>query len=234
MALTGMSQAKAAEVQINYNMALPGSLTFISQHKVESLLELRHKNMVIQHRDFSCGAASLATILRYYLQLDINEMDTINGLIEIAKQRGTLKRIIERRGFSLLDLKTFAESLGYKSAGYRLEFSDLVDLKMPALVPIIPEGYKHFVVFRGADDHFVYLADPSFGNLIESIDQFKHDWYGYTNVALVVFREDDGKKKAKEPPLVLSDLDKIHVVGEGISDFIYRPLFVPLRYNPSF
>ena len=239
MALTGASQAMAADVQLNYNMALPSSPGLISQHHVESLLELRHKNMVIQERDFSCGAASLATILRYYLGLDITEVDTINGLVEIAKQRGTLERIIERRGFSLLDLKSFAESLGFQSAGYRLEFSDLVGLKMPALVPIIPEGYKHFVVFRGADDHFVYLADPSFGNLIESIDLFKHDWYGYTNVALVIFLPDS--EKDKKPPLALSDLDKIHVVSEGISDFIYRPdsgvmmpPYEPLRYNPSF
>lgn len=217
------------------HMALPSSQVLIRHAEVKSLMELRSEHVVLQRRDFSCGAASEATILRYYLDLNIHEIDAINGLLAVAKAEGTLEKIIERRGFSLLDLKRYAEALGFKSAGYRLEFQDLVDLGIPAIVPIIPSGYKHFVVFRGADDHFVYLADPSFGNLVESIAQFKADWYGYTNVALVIFRPENEKDKDKgPPPLTLSQLDKINVISEGLDSFLYQPTFEPSRYSTDF
>ena len=106
-----------------------------------------------------------------------------------------------------MDLKRYAESKGFKTSAFRLEFSDLVELGEPALVPIIPNGYKHFVVFRGADKHFVYLADPSFGNLTQSIAAFKRDWYGFTNIALVVHRK-PSQDKNYIPPLIPSEHEK--------------------------
>ncbi len=224
----------AAPVDLNMHMALPNSPTAIEHIEVKSLMDLRGEHVVIQHRDFSCGASSLATILRYYLGEEVHELDVINGLLEVAKEHGTLAKIIERRGFSLLDLKTYAEALGYKSAGYRLDYSDLVELGIPAIVPIIPNGYKHFVVFRGADKHFVYLADPSFGNLAESVAQFKHEWYGYTNVALVVFRPESDKNDKEPPPLSLSELDKINVISDGFDSFLQYQIPAPLRYSPFF
>ena len=230
----GASQAIAAPVELNLNMGLPQSPALIQHKEVKSLLDLRGEHVVIQHRDFSCGASSLATILRYYLDQQVHELDVINGLLEVAKEHGTLEKIIERRGFSLLDLKAYAEALGFKSAGYRLDYKDLVELDMPAIVPIIPNGYKHFVVFRGADKNFVYLADPSFGNLIESVAQFKHEWYGYTNVALVVFQPESEKNDKEQPPLSLSELDKINVVTDGLDSFLQYQIYEPLRYSPYF
>ena len=233
--LTETALGVAAPVEINLHMALPESPAIIQHKEVKSLLDLRGEHVVIQHRDFSCGASSLATILRYYLEQQVHELDVINGLLEVAKQHGTLEKIIERRGFSLLDLKAYAEALGFKSAGYRLDYQDLVELGIPAIVPIIPNGYKHFVVFRGADENFVYLADPSFGNLVESVAQFKHEWYGYTNVALVVFQPESEKNEEKEPPpLTLSELDKINVVTDGLDSFLQYQIFEPLRYSPYF
>lgn len=230
----GTARGIAAPVELNMNMALPQSPALIQHKEVKSLLDLRGEHVVIQHRDFSCGASSLATILRYYLDQQVHELDVINGLLEVAKEHGTLAKIIERRGFSLLDLKAYAEALGFKSAGYRLDYKDLVELGMPAIVPIIPNGYKHFVVFRGADENFVYLADPSFGNLIESVAQFKHEWYGYTNVALVVFQPESEKNNKEQPPLSLSALDKINVVTDGLDSFLQYQISEPPRYSPYF
>lgn len=230
----GATTGLAAPVDIDMHMALPDSPAIMRHVEVKSLLDLRGEHVVIQHRDFSCGASSLATILRYYLGEEVHELDVINGLLEVAKEHGTLKKIIERRGFSLLDLKGYAEALGYKSAGYRLDYKDLVDLDMPAIVPIIPNGYKHFVVFRGADKNFVYLADPSFGNLVESVAQFKYEWYGYTNVALVVFRPESEKNDKEQPPLPLSELDKINVVTDGLDSFLQYQISEPPRYSPTF
>jgi predicted double-glycine peptidase len=208
---------------------MDGGGGLVYRQEVQSMQDLLHKNVVIQQRDFSCGTASLATIFNYYLGRSVDEKEIIKTLLEINKKRGTLEDVIKRRGFSLLDLKLFAEDQGFKSSGFRLDYEDLVKLGIPAIVPIIPSGFKHFVVFRGADRDRVYLADPSFGNLIESVEEFKKDWYGFTNVALVVVPK--GGKKIEQPPMALTDLDKVFVGQEGIDSFRYagspqRP-FIP-------
>jgi uncharacterized protein len=198
------SESYASSVEIN--IGTPEIPIYIEQN-VNSLIDRRHDHVQLQERDYSCGAASMTTIFNYYLETPVKEIDVIQGLLDIARKKGTLENIIRRRGFTLLDLKRFAESKGYKTSAFKLEFEDLVELGEPALVPIIPNGYKHFVVFRGADKHFVYLADPSFGNLTQSIAAFKRDWYGFTNIALVVHRNPD-QDKDYIPPLVPSEHEK--------------------------
>ena len=191
---------------VEVNIGTPEFPVYVDQ-QVDSLIDLRHAHVQLQERDFSCGAASMTTIFNYYLEYPVKEIDVIQGLLEIAKKKGTLENIIRRRGFTLLDLKRFAESKGFKTSAFKLEFEDLVQLGEPALVPIIPSGYKHFVVFRGADKHFVYLADPSFGNLTQTIEDFKRDWYGFTNIALVVHRK-PSQDKNFIPPLIPSQHER--------------------------
>jgi uncharacterized protein len=220
------SYATSLEVMFGF---MDGGVGLVHRQEVQSRQELLHKNVVIQQRDFSCGTASLATIFKYYLGRPVDEGDIIRTLLEINKKRGTLEDVIKRRGFSLLDLKLFSEEMGYKASGYRLDFEDLVNLGIPALVPIIPSGFKHFVVFKGADRERVYLADPSFGNLILPVEEFKRDWYGFTNVALVVVPK--GDTKIEQSPISVSELDKVFVGQEGIDAFRYagspqRP-FIP-------
>lgn len=192
---------------MDVDIGAPGAPPLHVEHKVESMMGLRHAHVQLQERDYSCGAASMTSIFKFYLGENISELQVIKDLLELAKQRGTLEKIIKRRGFTLLDLKRFAESKGYKTSAFKLEFDDLVNLGEPALVPIIPNGYKHFVVFRGADDKYVYLADPSFGNLTQPIADFKRDWYGFTNVALIVHRKPDADKNYT-PPLVVSKTER--------------------------
>jgi len=222
-------QSYAATVEVMFGMMDGGGAT-IHRQEVQSLQELQRKNVAIQERDFSCGTASLATIFNYYLNKPVSETVIIKTLLEINKKRGTLEGVIKRRGFSLLDLKLFAEDQGFKASGYRLEFEDLVGLGTPAIVPIIPSGFKHFVVFRGADQHRVYLADPSIGNMIESIEEFKKDWYGFTNVALVVVPK--GEKQIEQNPLALSDLDRVFVGQESI-DSLRHAVFPDRFFIPG-
>ena len=198
LCLPGESCAGTVEV----NIGTPDFPIYVDQ-QVDSLIDRRHAHVQLQERDYSCGAASMTTIFNYYLESPVKEIDVIQGLLDIARKKGTLENIIRRRGFTLLDLKRFAESKGFKTSAFKLEFEDLVQLGEPALVPIIPNGYKHFVVFRGADKHFVYLADPSFGNLTQTIEDFKRDWYGFTNIALVVHRK-ASQDKNFIPPLIPS------------------------------
>lgn len=127
---------------------------------VRSLLEIRHEGVVVQQWDSSCGAAALATVLTYQLKDPVSERTVAEGLL----RRTDPLRVRVRGGFSLLDLKRFAEDRGYSAAGYRdLTLDELLSMPSP-IVPINEHGYPHFVVVRGLRDGMLDIADPAFGN----------------------------------------------------------------------
>jgi uncharacterized protein len=82
-----------------------------------------------------------------------------------------------RGGFSLLDMKRFVETRGFKGAAYKgLSMEDLLTLQSP-IVPIDFHGNPHFVVVRGLNAAGeVYLADPAFGNHAMSVETFQAVW----------------------------------------------------------
>lgn len=154
---------------------------------VQSLFERRNANVIRQNFDISCGAAALATVLRYQHGEDVSEKDVALGLIarEEYLKRPELVRI--RQGFSLLDLKRYVETLGYRGTGYgKLEFADLIE-RAPIIVPINPTGYNHFVVFRGVMRNRVLLADPAYGNRTMTIAQFRKAWIEFVKIGRVGF-----------------------------------------------
>lgn len=161
---------------------------------VRSLIELRHENVVLQQFDLSCGAAALATILRYQHGDPVTEREVALGLISRDEYVANPELVMLQQGFSLLDMKNFAERRGYLGEGLsNLEFSDLVD-RAPAIVPIRLKGYSHFVVFRAASGNTVLLADPAYGNRTMSLEQFLASWIDYAGLGHVAFtvRRRDG------------------------------------------
>ncbi len=98
---------------------------------------------------------------------------------------GESERIVERRGFSMLDMKRLVSALGYPAGGFKAEIEDLMELDHPAIVPIHYAGFKHFVVVRTIKDGRVYISDPSMGNITFTLDRFKEKWD--QNVLFVVF-----------------------------------------------
>ncbi|MES2257372.1 MAG: C39 family peptidase [Pseudomonadota bacterium] len=139
---------------------------------MEPYSQLKYKNIVHQAYDYSCGSAALVTILNYHLGIQVNEQQAMEGMLE----KGEKEKIIERRGFSLLDMKRYVASLGVNGAGFRAELADLLTLTEPAIVPIDYAGAKHFVVLRGIRDGVVYIADPSAGNIAFSVPEFASLW----------------------------------------------------------
>src|SRR5690606_33006056 len=126
--------------------------------------------------DYSCGSAALTTLLNGYVGTQLNEQQTMNGLMKF----GETEKIIERRSFSLLDMKRFVAALGLESGGYRGEFEDLVKQDQPAIVPISYAGFKHFVVYKAYKDGRVYVADPALGNISFDEERFKQVWENNT------------------------------------------------------
>jgi predicted double-glycine peptidase len=132
----------------------------------------KYKHVVHQAFDYSCGSAALTTVLQYHLGLPITEQQAMEGMLE----HGEREKIIERRGFSLLDMKRYVATLGSDSGGFRATMEDLVKLGQPAIVPIDYAGFKHFVVVKGIRDDRVFIADPSAGNIAFSVGEFSKLW----------------------------------------------------------
>lgn len=162
---------EAAEVGVRLNAFSEGGVVV---KKVKSMRELRRRQMVPQSADYSCGAAALATVLRYHFGQQMTEKDAILGMFKHGEQ---VK--IRQRGFSLLDMKRFALKQGLKAKGYRVgELGALQKVTVPVITLIETNRYKHFVVIRRTDDRFVYLSDPSWGNRKIPLGDFQKYWNG--------------------------------------------------------
>ncbi|HAV5589611.1 TPA: peptidase [Acinetobacter baumannii] len=186
---------------------------------IKPAVEDQFRGIVRQAYDYSCGSAALTTLLNGYVGTSLTEQQTMSGLL----QYGEYQRIIERRSFSLLDMKRFVTAIGLESGGYRGEFSDLVKLGQPAIVPISYAGFKHFVVYKAYKDGRVYVADPALGNISFDEGRFKEIW---DNNTLFVISVPESQRKDL---LALKDSDMRHVEDATVN----RYAFVDVQY-PTF
>jgi len=164
-----------------------GSLAASNITSVETLLEKRQRNVILQQWELSCAAAALATVLRYQHGLPVTERSVALGLINRPEYIVNPELVRQRQGFSLLDMKRLTDRMGYMGIGFgQLTFDDLLQ-RAPAIVPVNTQGYPHFVVFRGATSKRVLLADPAFGNVTLSISKFLDGWINYRDIGHVGF-----------------------------------------------
>lgn len=153
---------------------------------IRSLQEIRSDGVVRQRWDMSCGAAALSTVLTY----DFKDYTPETAIVVWLLHRVDAKRVRARGGFSLLDLKHFAEARGYHAEGFSgMSMEDLALEKTSVIVPIRLKGFDHFVVVRGIESGHVILADPGFGNLTMRVDRFQNLWN--SGIAFVVQPPDD-------------------------------------------
>jgi predicted double-glycine peptidase len=156
-------------------VSLPSPQGGYLHERVASFAELRFKGIVRQSMDLSCGAAALATLLHGYFGLDVTEQSVIKSILTDASPEDAKK--ISEAGFSMLELKRYAESQGLVAGGFRSNHpTDLRKLRAPVIALINSRGYKHFVVIRHVRGDEVAIADPVFGNRTESLGSFSARW----------------------------------------------------------
>ena len=149
---------------------LPGGAPIYTS--IETFRDQRYHNLVPQGYDFSCGAAALATVLKYEYGMNIKgENEIFRAMYAVGDQKA-----IRTRGFSLLDMKQFLGTIGYRGLGYKLKPEALFDLRVPVIVLLNVGGYEHFVVLRKVNPDYVYVADPALGNRMMTIESFLNDW----------------------------------------------------------
>lgn len=193
--IAGQLLATAQAAPVRMGNVVPG--TMITK-EVESIRERRFANLVEQETDFSCGAASVATILKYaYGHLDVDEHTVLEGMLQLADPEE-----VEARGFSLLDIRNYVDAIGLRGRGYEVEPDALDDVAIPVIVLLDLDGYKHFVVMRRASGDRVYVGDPALGNRVMDRDEFLDAW---NNVIFAVVGEGyDPHNVLLDPPQPLT------------------------------
>ena len=132
----------------------------------------------MQRRDFTCGAAALATLLKYYFgEEKAGEQEILADIFgrmtedEVARRQGI--------GLSMLDLRDCARRRGYTADGLKLDIADLEQLNGAVLVHTIRDGLAHFSILRAVRGDKTYLSDPSYGNLTIQTTAFAREWTGF-------------------------------------------------------
>jgi predicted double-glycine peptidase len=186
---------------------------------VTSLRDIRRQHVVLQALDFSCGAAALATVLRYGFAEEVNEVEII-GYIFIFGQTPAegYKKYFKRQGFTLLDLKRAARAKGYQGKGYKnMNLDELLEFiegeHVPVLVPIRPMGYNHFVVVRGVAGNRILVSDPARGNSSMTVRHFLDVWID--GIGFVIYQRETADAGTHVAGRETSDpeLDRITAAG---------------------
>jgi predicted double-glycine peptidase len=206
LSLGGVSPARAQGLSF-----LSGDTRLTKQ--VRSLQEIRQQNVIRQKWDLSCGSAALSTLLTYDLQRPTSESEIVVWLL----RRVNPQKVRSRGGFSLLDLKRFAHSHGFKAEGYaEMTVEDLRQLNRAAIIPTRQKGFNHFVVFRGIVGDRVVLADPAFGNLTMPLTRFAGMWAGGLVFTVLPPSENvSSRLQPKRTEMLLPDASGIYRVSLG-------------------
>ncbi|MEH6710988.1 MAG: C39 family peptidase [Paraglaciecola polaris] len=147
-----------------------GVVSFGGQYsiKVSSIAEQRFKTIYKQKYDFSCGSATLASLLSFHYDDVVNELNVFKDMFEHGNQEK-----IKHQGFSLLDMKHYLSRRGYHANGFKISLQQLSSAQVPAITIINNNGYMHFVIIKGSTNDAVLVGDPAIG--LKSIKKTKFE-----------------------------------------------------------
>jgi uncharacterized protein len=135
-----------------------------SSHTVRHWKSMRDDGITKQDKDFSCGAAALATLLNGFYGQSLTEESILKALDKGDKSA------------SFEDMAKAMSQFGFRATGYATNYEQLSQLKRPVVVYLKHEKNDHFSVIRGIDKDSVWLADSSLGNRRYTKSQFLEMW----------------------------------------------------------
>lgn len=143
--------------------------------------------VVLQKEEAGCGAASLATLLKFVFS-DIKITESLVLEIVYARLSPADRHIRQSSGLNADDIEAAAKSLGYRAASIALTFSELRRIERPIIVYLRNTSPSHYAVLRGIYDGYAFLADPSVGRIRIPIKQFAEMWEneGKEGIAIAV------------------------------------------------
>lgn len=134
---------------------------------VQSWKDLRDKGIVKQDLDYSCGAASIATLINQQYGQNVSEEKVLDFMIQLGQEEGMA---------SFADMQAVLPHLGFRGEGFAVSFAQLARLRAPVIVYLSYRSNDHFSVLRGIDNDTVLLADPALGHVSLHRDQFLQAW----------------------------------------------------------
>ncbi len=120
----------------------------------------------LQHDAMDCGPACLRMVAKHYGR---------NYSMQFLRD----KSYITREGVSLLGISEAAEAIGFRTMGVKIDFGKLCT---EAPLPVIVHWkQKHFIVVYKISKKKVYAADPAFGLVNYSYEEFLSGWISDRN-----------------------------------------------------
>ena len=154
------------------SMALPGGFgDNLYNIQITSFKEAKFKSIIRQQYDYSCGSATLASLLTFHYENPVSEQIVFSEMFRNGNQQK-----IQREGFSLLDMKRYLEKNGYQADGFRAELDKLTQAGVPAITIINTNGYLHFVLIQGVANNQVLVGDPAAGTKVYEQEKFESIW----------------------------------------------------------
>jgi Predicted double-glycine peptidase len=166
---------------------------------IADISEIDFTGVVLQTNIFSCGPASLATVLN---KIGVNATEQ-----EIADLAGT-----DKSGTTMYGLVQAARSKGLNATGMMLSVDQL---KPHNIVLLAENGLYHFSVIKEITNTTVFLADSAFGNIQLSIGNFTAKYSGY---ALVVT---NNSTNITQNGTVLTNDQMLKISGTSVNVFEY-------------
>lgn len=165
---TQMAPPAVAEVRLGNNEA-GGSYAV----QVMTWWDIPFRSVVRQRYDFSCGSAAIATLLTFHYGQPTSETAPFRAMWEVGDREA-----IRKVGFSMLDMKTYLKSRGYRAEGFRINIDQLSQVKRPTIALLNLKGFKHFVVIKGVRGDRVLTGDSVLGLNEYSLSDFDKHWNG--------------------------------------------------------
>lgn len=130
------------------------------------------KVSLLQHDSTDCGAACLASVIRYFGgDSDIEKMRRLSG----TTQSGT----------TMLGLYQAARESGMEATGYEAAINDIMKFDGILILHVTPEkGYEHYVVSYGfSEDRFI-IWDPAKGLELTTASKVEKIWASHKCLAV--------------------------------------------------
>lgn len=156
----------------------------LASRVVDSHRDLRYQQVVGQTDWFTCGAAAVATLLRYYYGKEVGEAQVLALSLRFMQKPEAEVRLV---GINALALRQSMQSLGLASRGFRLTLEQLADYFRRGGLPVVLHTTRpvdHYLVAVGMVGSQVVVADPSWGQRILPLEALSLE-KGFTGVALV-------------------------------------------------
>jgi len=141
--------------------------TLTEQPAVKSWKAMRDAGIVKQDYDFSCGAASIATLLNRQYGLTYSEKEILELLSKEAQE--TWKA-------SFADMQKITPRRAPRRGVFFFLWGGGQPRRAPVIVYLRYRNNDHFSVLYGIDGETVLLADPSLGHVSLSRTQFLDAW----------------------------------------------------------